>query len=80
MNLGCHNCEDKKSCNISKRYCKHCGELSVEAVGQFSIQTIRNRIVMYSCYNEECDLFGRLVDTYGNPIHIDNTFLEKAVY
>lgn len=79
MNLGCQNCIDKDNCSVSKRFCKHCETYHLEAVGQFSHGSIVNRTVVFSCYNEDCDYFGQLVDIHCSPVNMEDMLLEKVV-
>lgn len=71
MNLSCQNCMNKGLCNSSKYHCGCCKKNSLEPIGQFFRPgSINEMVVLFTCYNPDCDAFGKVVDINSNQVHI----------
>lgn len=72
----CQSCLEKYILN--KKKCNNCGLISMEAVGQFSNGSPNDVTIVYSCYNKDCEMFGRLLDENSNLMDLGSILLEKV--
>jgi hypothetical protein len=71
---------NKGMCNSSKHYCECCGETSLEPIGQFfRAGGVNEMVVLFTCYNQACEAFGKVVDINSNQVHIKALITNEAI-